>query len=190
MIEDKITEGINMEGVDINKQNEGEIKKEIDEIIENVKAASHNEKEKDDDNTVNKTIKNVDKSLIDSLANLLSSEVKAKIYIYLRKYENSTVEEIAHGTGIYPSTIREAILEMYREGIVTRGKLDKEGSGKKPYVYSAIPPSEIVKKISKSLQKKLNDLMMVDKKIKKKEIKVPFLPVKIVIDENTENTEN
>lgn len=56
MIEDKITEGINMEGVDINKQNEGEIKKEIDEIIENVKAASHNEKEKDDDNTVNKTI--------------------------------------------------------------------------------------------------------------------------------------
>ncbi|MDK2988058.1 MAG: hypothetical protein PWQ47_1196, partial [Methanothermococcus sp.] len=37
MIEDKITEGINMEGVDINKQNEGEIKKEIDEIIENVK---------------------------------------------------------------------------------------------------------------------------------------------------------
>lgn len=172
-----------MEGVDINKQNEGEIKKEIDEIIENVKAASHNEKEKDDDNTVNKTIKNVDKSLIDSLANLLSSEVKAKIYIYLRKYENSTVEEIAHGTGIYPSTVREAILEMYREGIVTRGKLDKEGSGKKPYVYSAIPPSEIVKKISKSLQKKLNDLMMVDKKIKKKEIKVPFLSVKIVIDE-------
>jgi len=31
-----------------------------------------------------------------------------------------------------------------------------------------------VKKISKSLQKRLNDVMMVDKKIKKKEIKVPF----------------
>jgi len=83
----------------------------------------------------------VDKSLIDSLANLMSSEVKAKIYIYLRKYENSTVEEIAHGTGIYPSTVREAILEMYRDGIVVRNKLDKEGLGKKPYVCSAIPPS-------------------------------------------------
>ena len=133
---------------------------------------------------IKKTIENVDKALINSLASLLSSEVKAKIYIYLRKYGESTVNEIAQGTGIYPSTIREAILEMYEEGIVNRKKLEKEGLGKKPYIYSAIPPSDVVKKLSESLQKKLNDVFMLEKKIKKKEIKIPFLPVKIVINDN------
>ncbi|WP_083809504.1 helix-turn-helix domain-containing protein [Methanotorris igneus] len=133
---------------------------------------------------IKKTIENVDKALINSLASLLSSEVKAKIYIYLRKYGESTVDEIAHGTGIYPSTVREIILEMYEEGLVNRKKLEKEGLGKRPYLYSAIPPSEVVKKLSKSLQKKLNDVFMLDKKLKKKEIKIPFLPVKIIIDDS------
>ncbi|MFU8653714.1 helix-turn-helix domain-containing protein [Methanotorris formicicus] len=132
---------------------------------------------------IKKTIENVDTTLINSLASLLSSEVKAKIYIYLRKYGESTVDEIARGTGIYPSTVREIILEMYEEGLVNRKKLEKEGLGKKPYLYSAIPPSEVVKKLSKSLQKKLNDVFILDKKLKKKEIKIPLLPVRIVIDD-------
>jgi len=156
-------------------------KEEINEILENVK-----NKEKNKTIVVKKTLENIDKSLIDNLANLLSSEVKAKIYIYLRKYGNSTVDEIAHGTGIYPSTVREAILEMYKNGLVIREKLDKEGSGKKPYIYAAVSPSELVKKLSKGLQNKLNEIIMLDKRIKKKEIKIPFLPVKIVINEELE----
>ena len=94
------------------------------------------------------------------------------------------MDEIAHGTGIYPSTIREVILEMYKSGIVVREKLDKEGLGKKPYIYSAVSPSELVKKLSKGLQNKLNEVIMLDKKIKKKEIKIPFLPVKIVVNDD------
>jgi len=129
------------------------------------------------------TIDNVDRKLIENLANLMSSEVRAKIYIYLRKYDRSTVDDIADGTGIYPSTVRESILEMYNTGYVSREKMDKEGLGKKPYLYSAAAPSEIVKKISKSIQEKLNDLIMVDKKLESKEYKLPFLPVKIVVDE-------
>lgn len=152
---------------------------EIKEILEKVK-----NEEKNKSIVIKKTIENIDKSLIDNLASLLSSEVKAKIYIYLRKYGNSTVDEIAHGTGIYPSTIREAILEMYKSGIVVREKLDKEGLGKKPYIYSAVSPSELVKKLSKGLQNKLNEVIMLDKKIKKKEIKIPFLPVKIVVNDD------
>ncbi|WP_292460414.1 helix-turn-helix domain-containing protein [Methanothermococcus sp.] len=140
-------------------------------------------KEKNKSIVIKKTIENIDKSLISNLSNLLSSEVKAKIYIYLRKYGNSTVDEIAHGTGIYPSTIREAILEMYKSGIVVREKSNKEGLGKKPYIYSAVSPSELVKKLSKGLQNKLNEVIMLDKKIKKKEIKIPFLPVKIVVSD-------
>ena len=54
---------------------------EVKEILEKVK-----NKEKNKSIVIKKTIENIDKSLIDNLANLLSSEVKAKIYIYLRKY--------------------------------------------------------------------------------------------------------
>jgi len=172
----------------INTENEKELNKgedvekkegdEIEEILENVKSKS-----KDKRIIVKKTLENIDKSLIDNLSNLLASEVKAKIYIYLRKYEKGTVDEIAHGTGIYPSTAREAILEMYKNGIVIRKKSDKEGLGKKPYIYSAVSPSELVRKLSRNIQKRLNEVITMDVKLKKKELKIPFLPVKIVIDE-------
>ncbi|GAA0128202.1 winged helix-turn-helix domain-containing protein [Methanococcus maripaludis] len=128
-------------------------------------------------------IENVDQKLIENLANLMSSEVRAKIYIYLRKYNKSTVDEIAGGTGIYPSTVRESILDMYNTGYVSREKMDKEGLGKKPYLYTAAAPSYIVKKISKNIQEKLNDLIMVDKRLESKELKIPFVPVRIVVDE-------
>jgi predicted DNA-binding transcriptional regulator len=129
------------------------------------------------------TIENVDRKLIENLANLMSSEVRAKIYIYLRKYDKSTVDDIADGTGIYPSTVRESILEMYNTGYVSREKMDKEGLGKKPYLYTAAAPSEIVRKISKSIQEKLNDLIMVDRKLESGKEGVSSNPVKIVVDE-------
>ncbi|ABR55396.1 transcriptional regulator, TrmB [Methanococcus vannielii SB] len=112
-----------------------------------------------------KTIEDIDKKLIGNISSLLSSEVRAKIYMFLRKYPNSTVDEIADGTGIYPSTIRESIFEMYNENYVLRKKMEREGLGKKPYLYSAIAPSEMVKIISDAILVKLNDLALLDEKI-------------------------
>jgi len=120
---------------------------------------------------MSKTIESVDKTLVGNLSSLLSSEVRAKIYIFLRKYPNSTVDEIADGTGIYPSTIRESIFEMYNENYVIRKKMDRDGLGKKPYLYSAIEPVEMVKMISEAIKLKLNDLVLVDEKISGKDTK-------------------
>ncbi|MBP2142876.1 putative DNA-binding transcriptional regulator [Methanococcus voltae] len=110
----------------------------------------------------------MDRILVQNISNLMASEVRAKIYIFLRKFEKSTVEEIANGTGIYPSTVRESILEMYNLGYVNREKMKKEGLGKKPYIYSAVEPSAIIQKISEKVQERLNDLIDIDERIEGK----------------------
>jgi predicted transcriptional regulator len=132
---------------------------------------------------MSKTIESVEKTLIANVSSLLSSEVRAKIYIFLRMNPQSTVEEIAKGTGVYPSTIRESIFEMYNEEYVLRKKMDREGLGKKPYLYSAIAPAELVQLISESITEKLNDLASVDEKISGKNVE-NALKVAITIESN------
>ncbi|MBP2173158.1 putative transcriptional regulator [Methanococcus voltae] len=118
-----------------------------------------------------KDLSSVNKELIANLSKLMGSEVKAKIYVYLRMYGESTVDDIAEGTGIYPSTVRESIFEMFNEDHVFRKKMDREGLGKKPYVYSSIDPVDLVKEISVEIEGKLNDLALIDKKISDKKVK-------------------
>jgi len=132
---------------------------------------------------MSKTIESVEKTLIANVSSLLSSEVRAKIYIFLRMYPESTVEEIAKGTGIYPSTIRESIFEMYNIEYVIRKKMDRDGLGKKPYLYSAIAPVELVNLISESIKEKLNDLASLDEKVSGKPVE-STLKVAIKIESN------
>jgi len=98
-------------------------------------------------------------------------------------YPESTVEEIAKGTGIYPSTIRESIFEMYNIEYVIRKKMDRDGLGKKPYLYSAIAPVELVNLISESIKEKLNDLAALDEKVSGKPVE-STVKVAIKIESN------
>lgn len=103
-----------------------------------------------------------DKRLIDLLAWLLETETRARIYIYLRQYPGSTSEEIATGTGLYPSTVREAIVELFEDEVVSRRKRASEGAGNNPYEYEAIAPSDLVRMLSEQVQTELNAVLNLD----------------------------
>ncbi|MFP4055225.1 MAG: helix-turn-helix domain-containing protein, partial [Phycisphaerae bacterium] len=81
-----------------------------------------------------------DEGIVDLLSWILETDTRARIFIYLRTDPESTSEEIASGTGLYPSTVREALAELHEEGRVTRLKRQSEGAWNNPYEYSAIPP--------------------------------------------------
>lgn len=103
-----------------------------------------------------------DRRLIDLLSWLLETETRARIYIYLRQYPDSTSEEIATGTGLYPSTVREALVELHEEEAVTRQKRASEGAGNNPFEYEAIAPSDLVRKLSGQVQDELNAILNLD----------------------------
>ena len=107
-------------------------------------------------------IEEFDKRVVDLLAWLLDTETRARMYIYLRQHPGSTSEEIADGTGLYPSTVREAIVAMHDEEIVTRTKRASEGAGNNPYEYEAIAPSELVKQVATRVQDELNTVFCLD----------------------------
>lgn len=111
---------------------------------------------------VEEALEEFDRRMIDLLSWILETETRARIYVYLRQQPRQTSEEIATGTGLYPSTVREAIVELHDEEIVTRKKRASGGAGNNPYEYEAISPSELVKKVSDRVQSELNAVLRLD----------------------------
>ncbi len=103
-----------------------------------------------------------DEGIVDLLSWVLDTETRARIYVYLRQHPGSTSEEIAEGTGLYPSTVREALAELNDEGKVRRRKREESGAGNNPYEYTAMRPSELVGSIVGEVQDELNTVFNLD----------------------------
>lgn len=112
-----------------------------------------------------KAVGEFDQGVVDLLAWLLDTETRARIYVYLRQQPDSTSEEVAEGTGLYPSTVREALAELHEEGTVTRGKRESEGAGNNPYEYQAISPSDLVSGAVGQVQSQLNAVFNLDQRL-------------------------
>ncbi|WP_224335824.1 helix-turn-helix domain-containing protein [Haloprofundus halobius] len=107
-----------------------------------------------------------DQSVVDLLVWMLDTETRARIYVHLRQYPDSTSDEVAEGTGLYPSTVREALAELHGEDRVTRQKRESAGAGNNPYEYEAIPPSELVRSVAGEVQSELNTVFNLDNRLR------------------------
>ncbi len=93
---------------------------------------------------------------------MLDTETRARIYIELRQHPGRTSEEIAEGTGLYPSTVREALAALHDDGTVTREKRKAAGAGNNPYEYEAIAPADLVGEVVEEVQEELNTVFNLD----------------------------
>lgn len=112
-----------------------------------------------------KAVDGFDERIVDLLSWVLDTETRARIFVYLREQPNSTSEEIADGTGLYPSTVREALAELHEESKVERGKRENSGAGNNPYEYEAIAPSELVRGVVEQVQAELNTVFNLDSRL-------------------------
>ncbi|MFB6293953.1 MAG: helix-turn-helix domain-containing protein [Halonotius sp.] len=103
-----------------------------------------------------RAVSEFDEGIVDLLAWLLDTETRARIYVYLRQHPHSTSDEIAEGTGLYPSTVREALADLHDEDTVLREKRDSDSAGNNPYEYEAIAPSNLVRGVVGEVQRELN----------------------------------
>ncbi len=103
-----------------------------------------------------------DDGVVDLLSWVFDTETRARIYVYLREHPGSTSEEVAEGTGLYPSTVREALAELNDEKKLERRKRESGGAGNNPYEYTAIVPSDLVGIVVEDLQNELNTLFNLD----------------------------
>ena len=110
-----------------------------------------------------RAVEQFDEGIVDLLAWVLDTETRARIYVHLRQRPDSTSEEIAEGTGLYPSTVREALAELHEEGKVLRQKRQSDGAGNNPYEYATIPPSELVGDVVDDVQQELNTVFNLDR---------------------------
>jgi predicted transcriptional regulator len=112
-----------------------------------------------------RAVSEFDEGLVDLLAWLLDTETRARIYVYLRQQPHATSEEVADGTGLYPSTVREALADLHDDGTVTRRKREHDGAGNNPYEYTAIAPSDLVRSAAEQVQSELNTVFNLDDRL-------------------------
>ncbi|GAB3685550.1 hypothetical protein GCM10028857_16240 [Salinarchaeum chitinilyticum] len=113
-----------------------------------------------------RAVEEFDQRLVDLLSWMLDTETRARIYVHLRQSPYGTSDEIADGTGLYPSTVREALAELHDDEIVERRKRESEGAGNNPYEYAAIAPSELVGTVAERVQGELNTVFNLDSHIR------------------------
>jgi predicted transcriptional regulator len=112
-----------------------------------------------------KAVSEFDQGIVDLLAWILDTETRARIFVYLRQHPDSTSDEVADGTGLYPSTVREALAELHDEETVSREKRESSGAGNNPYEYEAIAPSELVRGVVGEVQRELNTVFNLDRRL-------------------------
>lgn len=140
------------------------------------------------DRSVRKQIKQsaatgeLDEGIIDLLAWVLDTDTRARIYLYLRKQPGATSDEIATGTGLYPSTVRESLAVLHEEGNVIRKKRELSGAGNNPYEYETISPRELVLGIVEQVQEELNTVFTLDERLADRDCNRK--PVTITVEEN------
>ena len=134
-----------------------------------------------------------DQGIVDLLSWVLDTDTRARIYVYLRQHPYSTSEEIAEGTGLYPSTVRESLAELHDEEKVERRKRESEGAGNNPYEYVAIAPSELVSGIVGQIQDELNTVFNLDDHLQpddeSAETVAPTEPVSIRVEEEEDESD-
>jgi predicted transcriptional regulator len=123
-----------------------------------------------------------DQRLVDLLSWVLDTETRARIFVHLRKSPGSTSDEVAEGTGLYPSTVREALAELHDDGFVTRTKRAATGAGNNPYEYDAIDPSELVEDVVDDVQSELNTVFALDEYLSRGETDETDDPVRITVE--------
>ena len=136
-----------------------------------------------------RAVEGFDEGIVDLLSWVLDTETRARIYVYLRKHPGSTSEEIAEGTGLYPSTVREALAELADEEKVTREKRESEGAGNNPYEYEAIAPSDLVGGVVTDVQEELNTVFNLDDYLGETEIEPESEPVRITVEEEDDGAD-
>lgn len=133
-----------------------------------------------------RAVSEFDDGVVDLLAWVLDTETRARIYVYLRQHSDSTSEEVAEGTGLYPSTVREALADLHTEGTVDRHKRESAGAGNNPYAYEAIAPSSLVQDVVGQVQKQLNAVFNLDRRLNDADEDGDVDPVRITVGDEME----
>jgi predicted transcriptional regulator len=135
-----------------------------------------------------RAIEQFDEGVIELLSWILETETRARIYVHLRRHPSSTSDEIADGTGLYPSTVREALAALHEDDTVGRSKRENDGAGNNPYEYSAMPPSDLIGGVIDDVQGYMNAVFNLDQYLDG-DANADGEPIRITVTEGSETAD-
>jgi predicted transcriptional regulator len=104
-----------------------------------------------------------DEGIVDLLSCALDTDTRARIYVQLRRRPHSTAEEIAEGTGLYPSTVQKTLSDLHDEGVVERRERMGEEADDTDE-YTAVGPNELADVVFGRVQDEFERLFGLDRR--------------------------
>ena len=104
---------------------------------------------------------NKESQLEKTIQEIIQSKAQSKIYLFLLRKHHCKTEDVIKGTRLHPSTVRDALVRMYKNQLIFREKIKTDSIGKNPYVYVPIPPILLIKKHIEELEQRLNSIVNV-----------------------------
>jgi len=101
-----------------------------------------------------------------TIGRLVDSETQARVFAAVALEREITSKQIAEMTGLYPSTVREAIVRLLDKGFLARRKAQQKGPGKKPYLYSPALPPDALKKYLRSTENSVQEMVWLEDYVK------------------------
>jgi len=126
-----------------------------------------------------------DKSIENTVLEILKSRARSRIYIYLLRKNGARAEQVIKGTHLHPSTVRELLSKMYEQKLIYRKKIKNDNIGKNPYIYYAISPVILLKRYSSEIEDRFNKLANMT--FSKEEIE-NYRPVRIKIVDGVDDS--
>ena len=126
-----------------------------------------------------------DKSIENTVLEILKSRARSRIYIYLLRKNGARAEQVIKGTHLHPSTVRELLSKMYEQKLIYRKKIKNDSKGKNPYIYYAISPVILLKRYSSEIEDRFNKLANMT--FSKEEIE-NYRPVRIKIVDGVDDS--
>lgn len=125
----------------------------------------------------------IDKKTENALREILKSQAKSRIYLFLLRKKKAKTGQIIKGTKLHPSTVRETLSKMHNQKLVFRKKLKNDNIGKNPFLYYPIPPVELLKRYAGEIEEHLNKIARLATPKEKN-----YRPVRIRIKERLDKT--
>ena len=108
-----------------------------------------------------------DKSAESAVREILKSQARSRIYIFLLRKGKAKTEQIIKGSRLHPSTVRETLSKMYDQRLINRKKIRNDSIGKNPYIYYAIPPVKLLKRYANEIEDRFNKIANLDSSLDK-----------------------
>jgi len=124
------------------------------------------------------------------VSEMFNSRIMANIYLHLFRFPGKTLDEVTERVDYSLEQVERHLGKLMKLGYIVEKMVEEAGGKGKSSIYFSAPPEDVVRKLARSVEKKMTTLANIDtfllKKARKAK-KLTLLPIRVIVGDGKEN---